>query len=83
MRLFLAVAVLMLAFIAYTEAQEETIEQKVAQFGERVTQVGQDLAEKVKTAFDSVHNSDAMTKTRDWFTEQFEAFKTKVQELAQ
>ncbi|KAM8735106.1 apolipoprotein C-I-like [Acanthopagrus schlegelii] len=83
MRLFLAVAVLMLAFIAYTEAQEETVEQKMAQFGERVTQMGQELAEKAKTAFESVHNSEAMTKTRDWFTEHFEAIKTKVQELAQ
>nr|AAT45249.1 unknown [Sparus aurata] len=83
MRLFLAVAVLMLAFIAYTEAQEETMEQKFTQFGERVTQVGQDLAEKAKTAFDSIHNSEAMTKTRDWFAEQLEALKAKVQEISQ
>ncbi|XP_073342283.1 apolipoprotein C-I-like [Pagrus major] len=77
MRLFLAVAVLMLAFVAYTEAQEESIEQKFTQFGERVSQVGQDLAEKARTAFDSISNSEAVTNTKNWFSEHIEKLKSQ------
>ncbi|XP_073342284.1 apolipoprotein C-I-like [Pagrus major] len=83
MRLFLAVAVLMLAFVAYTEAQEETIEQKFTEFGERVTQVGQDLAEKAKTAFENINNSEFAVTSRNWFSEQIEKLKTMFQDNSQ
>ncbi|KAI3361197.1 hypothetical protein L3Q82_013397 [Scortum barcoo] len=70
MRLYLAVAVLMLAFVAYTEAQEETIEEKFNKFGEQVAAVGRDIAEKAKTGFESFQNSEFYTTSRNWFQEQ-------------
>uniref|UniRef100_A0A671WK28 Apolipoprotein C-I-like n=1 Tax=Sparus aurata TaxID=8175 RepID=A0A671WK28_SPAAU len=71
MRLFLAVAVLMLAFIAYTEAQEETTEQTFAKFGEQMTEMGKDLAEKAKTTFENINNSEfAVTSRYIQFMEQ-------------
>ncbi|KAL7394301.1 hypothetical protein ABVT39_023839 [Epinephelus coioides] len=63
MRLYLAIAVLMLALVAYTEAQEETFEQKFAKFTEQVTQVGQNLGERLKTGFDDIQTSDFATNS--------------------
>ncbi|KAM8735107.1 apolipoprotein C-I [Acanthopagrus schlegelii] len=83
MRLFLAVAVLMLAFIAYTEAQEETAEQKLAKFGKQMTEMGKNLAEKAKTTFENINNSEFAVTSRNWFTEQLEKLKTRVQEISQ
>ncbi|XP_041844656.1 apolipoprotein C-I [Melanotaenia boesemani] len=80
MRLYLAVAVLMLAFVAYTEAQEETIEDKFTKFGEQISEMSKNLAEKAKTTFQDIHNSDFAESTRNWFTEQFEKIKTKLGE---
>merc|ERR1712189_41919 len=64
MRLYLAVAVLMLAFVAYTEAQEETIEQK--------SEVGKSLADRAKTTFDQIQTSEFASTTKSWFEEQVE-----------
>ncbi|GAA6220354.1 apolipoprotein C-I-like [Lates japonicus] len=83
MRLFLAVAVLMLAFVAYTEAQDDTIEQKFANFGEQVSEVTRNLAEKAKTAFEDIHRSQFATDTRNWFDELIEKAKSKFTEIAQ
>ncbi|XP_036928817.1 apolipoprotein C-I isoform X3 [Acanthopagrus latus] len=83
MRLFLAVAVLMLAFIAYTEAQEETAEQKLAKFGKQMTEMGKNLAEKAKNTFENINNSEFAVTSRNWFTEQLEKLKTRVQEISQ
>ncbi|XP_030250215.1 apolipoprotein C-I [Sparus aurata] len=83
MRLFLAVAVLMLAFIAYTEAQEETTEQTFAKFGEQMTEMGKDLAEKAKTTFENINNSEFAVTSRNWFTQQLEKLKNRVQEISQ
>uniref|UniRef100_A0AAX7TLH7 Uncharacterized protein n=1 Tax=Astatotilapia calliptera TaxID=8154 RepID=A0AAX7TLH7_ASTCA len=66
MRLYLAVAVLMLAFVAYTEAQDDTsFTDKFDRFGQKLTEIGQSLAEKTKNAFDDIHNSEFGTSTRN------------------
>ncbi|XP_028280358.1 apolipoprotein C-I [Parambassis ranga] len=72
MRLYLAVALLMLAFVAYTEAQEDTIEQKFTKFGEQISELSRNLAEKAKTAFQDINTSEFATNAKNWFTEQFE-----------
>uniref|UniRef100_UPI0037E96590 apolipoprotein C-I n=1 Tax=Semicossyphus pulcher TaxID=241346 RepID=UPI0037E96590 len=84
MRLFLAVAVLMLAFVAYTDAQDEdTIEQKFTKFGERVTEISKSLAERAKTAFTEAHNSEFAESTRNWFSQLVDRARTKVEEMSQ
>ncbi|XP_069559979.1 apolipoprotein C-I [Brachyistius frenatus] len=83
MRLYLAVAVLMLALVAYTDAQGESVEQKFQRFGEQFSEMGQTLAEKAKTTFQDLHNSEFAVSSRNWFTEQFEKVKSKLTEGAQ
>ncbi|XP_034553890.1 apolipoprotein C-I [Notolabrus celidotus] len=83
MRLYLAVAVLMLALVAYTEAQDDTVEQKFAKFGEQMTELGQNLADKTQTAFQGIHESEFATTTRDWFAKQMEKLKAKLGEITQ
>ncbi|XP_038566877.1 apolipoprotein C-I [Micropterus salmoides] len=83
MRLYLAVAVLVLAFVAYTEAQEETIEQRFSKFGEQMTQFGDDLAEKTKAAITQIQNSDFAVSSRNWFQEQIEKLRNKFGEGTQ
>merc|ERR1712112_600888 len=78
MKLFLAVAVLLLAFAAHTGAQEEekTVEQRLAEFGAQVTEVATNLADKTKEAFDKMQASETATTVRNWFTQQFEKVKS-------
>uniref|UniRef100_A0A672YDC3 Uncharacterized protein n=1 Tax=Sphaeramia orbicularis TaxID=375764 RepID=A0A672YDC3_9TELE len=64
MRLYLAVAVLVLAFVAYTEAQEETMEQKIANVGSQITEFGQQVAEQTKAALESFKNSETTQKIK-------------------
>ncbi|XP_035862201.1 apolipoprotein C-I isoform X1 [Sander lucioperca] len=83
MRLYLAVAVLMLAFVAYTEAQEETIEQRFAVFQDQMAEMGKNLAEKAKTTFEQFQTSDLAVKSQNWFREQYESLKAKMGEIGQ
>ncbi|MDL0519387.1 hypothetical protein O3J80_21195, partial [Yersinia pestis] len=84
MRLFLAVAVLMLALVAYTEAQDtDTLEQRFNQFRERMTEVGKNLAEGAKDAFDKVHNSEFAVNTRNTLADFWEKLRIKATEAAQ
>ncbi|XP_040020899.2 apolipoprotein C-I [Gasterosteus aculeatus] len=80
MKLYLAVAVLMLAFVAYTEAQdaEQTVEQRFNRFGEQVAEVSKGLAEKAKTTFEEISTSQFAEDTRNWFQTQFESLKSKL-----
>ncbi|MBU7443583.1 MULTISPECIES: hypothetical protein [Pseudomonadota] len=83
MRLYLAVAVLMLAFVAYTEAQEETIEQTFARWTEQAGDLGRGLGEKARTTFSDFFSGEQAANAKNWLNEQFEKIKTKVQEIAQ
>ncbi|XP_062321669.1 apolipoprotein C-I [Osmerus eperlanus] len=81
MKLAIAIAVLMLVFAAHAEAEEEqSIEQRFATFQTQVKELTDGLAEKTKTTLEQIQQSEFATKTRDWFTEQFEKVKQKVEE---
>merc|ERR1711980_37832 len=83
MRLFLAVAVLMLAFVACTEAEEETVEQKLAKFGQRLTEMGETLAEKAKHTLEKIQNNEFTVMSRNWLKEKLDKMKTQFEELTQ
>ncbi|KAM9722930.1 apolipoprotein C-I [Menidia menidia] len=76
MRLYLAVAMLLLALVAYTEAQEETVEDKLTKFGQQLGEMGKNLAEQVKTSFQDINTSEFAEKTRNWFAERLEQIKS-------
>ncbi|KAL7886665.1 hypothetical protein AOLI_G00043860 [Acnodon oligacanthus] len=76
MRLYLAVAALMLVLLAHAEAQEEpTIEQHFANFQTKVMELGKDLSEKATAAFKKLEESEFATKTTNWFNEQMSKIK--------
>ncbi|XP_030639645.1 apolipoprotein C-I [Chanos chanos] len=81
MKLPIAIAVLMLVLVANTEAEEEpTLEERFTSFGNQMKEITGDLATKTKDAFEKFHQSEFATKTRDWFTEQIEKVKQKMEE---
>uniref|UniRef100_A0A3Q4AWR8 Apolipoprotein C-I n=1 Tax=Mola mola TaxID=94237 RepID=A0A3Q4AWR8_MOLML len=80
MKLYLAVAVLMLAFVAHTEAQEEeTVGSTFTRFGDHVTDMTRGLVDRTRDAFHKIKTSDFATKTKNWF----ESFKTRIGEIIQ
>nr|AOR81864.1 apolipoprotein C-I-like protein [Ictalurus punctatus] len=82
MKLYLAVATLMLVLIAHSEAQEEsTIEQQFANFQARFKEFGDDVTEKTKNALKQIENSEIISKTKDWVTEQLEKVRQKFDEV--
>ncbi|XP_018931191.1 apolipoprotein C-I [Cyprinus carpio] len=81
MKLYLAAAVLMLVLAVHTEAQEEpTLEQHFTKFQTQVKAIADDLTEKTKSTFENLEKSEFVTKTKNWFTEQFEQIKQKMTE---
>lgn len=80
MKLYLALAVLMLAFVAYTEAQDAQggIEESFARFTEQVNELGRDWAAKAKTTFEGIQQSEFAQTSRNWFQEQFEKVKSQL-----
>ncbi|KAJ8005268.1 hypothetical protein DPEC_G00144870 [Dallia pectoralis] len=81
MKLSIAVAVLMLVFAAHTEAQEaeKTIVEHFSNFGDQL----KDMSVKTKDLVGKISDSEFATKTRNWFTEQFDKMKTKIDETFQ
>uniref|UniRef100_A0A3P8W7U9 Apolipoprotein C-I n=1 Tax=Cynoglossus semilaevis TaxID=244447 RepID=A0A3P8W7U9_CYNSE len=77
MRLFLAVAVLMLAFVAYTAAEEETVQEKLNKFAERVADAGRTVADGARTQYDRLRNSEFATNAKNWFQRQVEKLQSK------
>ncbi|XP_077430661.1 apolipoprotein C-I [Vanacampus margaritifer] len=71
MKLYLAVAVLLLALIAYADAQDETIEEKFNKYGEQVAQVFRNIADSTKETFDNIGNSQFANNVKNWFKDQF------------
>ncbi|TRY93415.1 hypothetical protein DNTS_014251 [Danionella cerebrum] len=63
------------------DAQDEpTLEQHFAKFQTQVKEIADDLAEKTKTAFQNIEQSEFGTKTRNWFNEQYAKLKQKMSE---
>ncbi|XP_039974702.1 apolipoprotein C-I [Xiphias gladius] len=83
MRLYLAAAVLMLALVAYAEAEGETAAEQLSRLGERVSEMSRNLAEKAKTTFEELHNSEFATTSRNWFRDTFENLKTRLGGVSQ
>uniref|UniRef100_A0A3B5AVB8 Uncharacterized protein n=1 Tax=Stegastes partitus TaxID=144197 RepID=A0A3B5AVB8_9TELE len=63
MRLYLAVAVLLLALVAYTEAQDDTF----SKFTEHLTDAGRKLQEGATNTYEKIRNSDAVNNMGDFF----------------
>ncbi|KAM4600319.1 apolipoprotein C-I [Polymixia lowei] len=80
MKLYLAVAVLMLAFAALTDAEEvdTTIQDRFTDFGTQISQGAQDIAEKTKQAFQDFHESEFVLNTKSWFERQFDKVKASI-----
>ncbi|KAK7886885.1 hypothetical protein WMY93_026506 [Mugilogobius chulae] len=74
MKLYLAIAVLVLAFVAYTEAQEVTMEERFSQLGQQMTEFGKTVADKARTAAEEFNNNEHVQKAKTWLQEKFEKF---------
>ncbi len=46
------------------EAEEETVEQKFAKFGQRLTEMGETLAEKAKHTLEKIQNNEFTVMSR-------------------
>uniref|UniRef100_A0A8C6WN95 Apolipoprotein C-I n=1 Tax=Neogobius melanostomus TaxID=47308 RepID=A0A8C6WN95_9GOBI len=77
MRLYLAVAVLMLAFVAYTEAQEATVEERFNQFGEQVKEFTSNTAEQAKAALEKFNNHESVQKMKNWFQQKYDELQAQ------
>ncbi|XP_036449127.1 apolipoprotein C-I-like [Colossoma macropomum] len=76
MRLYLAVAVLMMLVVAaQAETQMPPAFQKIADFHQKVVEFGSDLSDKASAAFKKLEESEFVTKTKSWFTEQMSKLK--------
>uniref|UniRef100_A0A665T4I8 Uncharacterized protein n=1 Tax=Echeneis naucrates TaxID=173247 RepID=A0A665T4I8_ECHNA len=67
MKLYLAAAVLMLAFVACAEAQDEEVSDKITRFGDRMLEIGRNLVERTKNAVHSIGESERFQSLRDKF----------------
>ncbi|XP_058272203.1 apolipoprotein C-I [Hemibagrus wyckioides] len=81
MKLYLAVATLMLVMIAHSEATEEpTIEEHFANFQAKLQEFGTDLGEKTSKVLKDLDNSEFVTKTKNWLSVNLEKLKNKFDE---
>ncbi|WP_206001607.1 hypothetical protein, partial [Paraclostridium dentum] len=79
MRLYLAIATLMLVLIAHSEAAEEpTIEQHFANLQDKVNEFTDNLGKKATDAWKQLENSKLFSTTSDWLNEQFQSIKKKI-----
>ncbi|XP_033958910.1 apolipoprotein C-I [Pseudochaenichthys georgianus] len=97
MRLYLVVAMLVLALAAFTQAQdaeaaveapveaavEETVEEKFAVFTNQMGEMGKKLADKAQTTFEGIRSSEFVASSQSWFEKQLEKFKQKIGEISQ
>ncbi|KAF3839352.1 hypothetical protein F7725_018069 [Dissostichus mawsoni] len=82
MRLYLVVAMLVLALAAFTQAQEveaeATVEEKFAVFANQMSEMGKNLADKAQTTFEDISNSEFVSSSQSWFEQQLEKVKQKI-----
>ncbi|KAI4811154.1 hypothetical protein KUCAC02_014072 [Chaenocephalus aceratus] len=91
MRLYLVVAMLVLALAAFTQAQdaeveaavEETVEEKFAVFTNQMGEMGKKLADKAQTTFEEIRSSEFVASSQSWFEQQLEKIKQKIGEINQ
>ncbi|OCT73046.1 apolipoprotein C-I [Xenopus laevis] len=85
MKLLLALSVILVTFCVLTEckpseadAESKTIKDHLETAGTAIKDFGTKVGEKTKDFFKDLHNSEPMTKTRNWFSETFKKIKEKV-----
>ncbi|XP_034089669.1 apolipoprotein C-I [Gymnodraco acuticeps] len=87
MRLYLVVAMLVLALAAFTQAQEAeaeaTVEEKFAVFTNQMGEMGKNLADKAQTTFEGIRSSEFVASSQTWFEQQMEKIKQKIGEISQ
>ncbi|KAM9852698.1 apolipoprotein C-I [Aulostomus maculatus] len=83
MRLYLAVAVLLLALVAYTEAQDQTFQERFQSFTQQVTDATRDLGDQTSAAFESFKNSEFAEKFRGFFSGIYESSRKAIEDLSQ
>ncbi|XP_068180572.1 apolipoprotein C-I [Antennarius striatus] len=67
MRLYLAVAVLMLAFVAYAAAEEEqTFMERLTNFRQRAVELGQNAYARSVESLQQLANSEFVTKSKSY-----------------
>ncbi|XP_061453584.1 apolipoprotein C-I [Rhineura floridana] len=84
MQISLSAAVIFVALSVVTAAAEvpvpmtePTLSQKFEEFQHEVQSFVDNIGEKTKEAFRDLHHSELSTKTRNWFTENFQKLKDK------
>ncbi|XP_055019644.1 apolipoprotein C-I-like [Boleophthalmus pectinirostris] len=77
MKLYLALAVLVLAFVAYTEAQDDTAEDGFNRVHQSVTEFGKTALERAQAALNDFNNNEKVQKAKTWFQEQIEKIKNR------
>ncbi|KAK2844833.1 hypothetical protein Q5P01_011492 [Channa striata] len=63
----------MLAFVAYTEAQEESIQDKFSKWSEHLSDIGRQVSDHARNAFEQFQNS----KAGQWFSDNLNKLKAK------
>ncbi|MBN3304519.1 apolipoprotein C-I [Amia ocellicauda] len=80
MKLPVALAVLVLVLATHTDAEEPTIEERFNTFQTQVKEFTAGLTDKTKAAVDQLQQSKFIVTTKDWFAEQFDKVKQKLDE---
>ncbi|KAM8927303.1 apolipoprotein C-I [Pelodytes ibericus] len=84
MKLLLAVSVIVIALSVLAEptsAQSPsppTFKDRVDNFGSSIGDMATKFGEKAKTVLKDIHNSEILTKTRNWFTDTYQNLKQKL-----
>ncbi|XP_033014265.1 apolipoprotein C-I-like [Lacerta agilis] len=83
MQLAVSVAVVLMALFVVTASTEvgptePTLSQKFENFQRNVQTFIGNAGEKTKTVLQDIHNSEPITKARNWLSERFQQVKDKV-----
>ncbi|CAI5780961.1 apolipoprotein C-I isoform X2 [Podarcis lilfordi] len=83
MQLAVSVAVVLMALFAVTasaevEPTEPSLSQRFENFQRNVQTFIDNAGERTKTAFQEFHNSEPISKARNWLSERFQQVKDKV-----
>uniref|UniRef100_A0A6I8R0U8 Apolipoprotein C-I n=2 Tax=Xenopus tropicalis TaxID=8364 RepID=A0A6I8R0U8_XENTR len=80
MKLLLAISVILVTICVLTECKPSEADSESKSFRDHFDSAGtaiKDFGAKTKDFFKDLHNSEAMTKTRNWFTDLYKKIKEK------
>ncbi|XP_034976624.1 apolipoprotein C-I [Zootoca vivipara] len=83
MQLAVSIAVVLVALFVVTDSTEigptePSLSQRFENFQSNVKTFIDNAGEKTKTALQDLHNSETLTKARNWLSERFQQVKEKV-----